>query len=239
MGIFLVYKFPLESETSSKRLVGGIGIDITEQKQTEDALKKSEEKFRQIVDTTYEGVWIVDTEAKTVFVNRRTTEMMGYAESEMMGRPTHDFVDEEMSARVEANLKRRRQGITEQYDFRLRRKDGSDLWVIVSASPLQDEKGEFYSTLTLLTDITERKKAEETRSFLASIVHSSNDAIISFDFFRQIVSWNDSAAKIFGYTAEEIIGQPLSILAPRELQQEQMEITEKIWRGETVQQYET
>src|SRR5262249_20565549 len=129
--------------------------------EAEQALRRSEARYRQIVESTYDGVWVLDREARTTFVNRRAASMLGCTVEEIMGRSAYDFMDEEACKQARANLARRMQGITEQIEFRFRRKDGTDLWSIIAATPQYDEQGAIVGALGLITDITERKQAEE------------------------------------------------------------------------------
>ncbi len=134
---------------------------LTERKQAEEALRESEERYRCIIETTSEGIWTLDAENKTLFANRKMAEMLGYSMNEMLGMSLFAFLDAEGEAIVETQLERRRHGIQEQHDFKFRRKDGSDLWTIVSATPLFDAAGQYVSAFGMITDITDRKRAEE------------------------------------------------------------------------------
>ncbi len=126
-----------------------------------EALNESEEKYRNIVETANEGIWVVDPETKTLYVNEKMAEMLGYSREELIGKFGWDFVIEDHKYIVSQSLEKRRQGLSETHESKLRRKDGSILWVIVNAKPLLDENGKFVSTLSMLTDITRRKNAEE------------------------------------------------------------------------------
>ncbi len=123
--------------------------------------RKSERQYRHIVETAREGIWILDAQDRSCFVNTRMAEMLGYTEAEMIGAPLLDFIDEEGEAVARAKLQDRRRGISEQHDFRFRRKDGTDLWAIVSTHPIFDENGRYDGVLGMVTDITERKQSEE------------------------------------------------------------------------------
>ncbi|MBI5094622.1 MAG: PAS domain S-box protein [Candidatus Hydrogenedentes bacterium] len=135
-------------------------LEILERNQAASLLQKSEERYRMIVETAFEGVWIVDSTGLTVFVNRRLAELLGYAADEMPQRPLDTLVDRDWMPRATESLRRVGQGVMEQYDLKLRRKDGEPVWVIVSASPLFDEDGQYAGALQMLTDITDRKQAE-------------------------------------------------------------------------------
>ena len=134
--------------------------DITKRKQVEAALQESEQRYRCIIETSLEGLWILDAENKTSFVNNRMATMLGYTPEEMLGLSLFDFMHEEDIAIAKGSIERRRQGIEENHDFKYRRKDGSELWTIVSASPIFDAAGNYAGALGMITDITKRKQAE-------------------------------------------------------------------------------
>lgn len=132
-----------------------------EQQRTEEKLHRSEETFRRIVQTASEGIWVVDVEGGTSFVNRRMADMLGFTVAEMLGRPMLDFLGDEGREVLASQLRECRQGSTKKYDIQLRRKDGAALWAMVSAGPTSDSRGQFTGSLQMVTDITDRKRAEE------------------------------------------------------------------------------
>ncbi len=134
--------------------------DVTDRKQMEKKLQESEEKYRNIVETDTEGIWIGDPEAKTIYVNKRMAEMLGYTPDEMIGRYAWDFTDEEGKPIIKMKIDKRRQGIDENYEFKFVHKDGSPLLIIVSSKSLFDKAGKFTGSMSMLTDITGRKEAE-------------------------------------------------------------------------------
>ncbi|AAM04693.1 TPA: PAS domain S-box protein [Methanosarcina acetivorans] len=148
------------------RVRGSIGtfIDITERKKAEAALRESEEKYRNLIETANEGIWILewvhDSEARTTYVNKKMAEMLGYSREEIIGKSVRDFTDEEGKAIFEMRMKKRRQGISESHEFRLLRIDGSPLWALVNSKALFGKDGRFTGSMSMLTDITERKKTE-------------------------------------------------------------------------------
>jgi PAS domain S-box-containing protein len=144
-------------------VIGLIGIarDISERKKMEEALREREEQYRRIVETADEGIWSIDAESNTTFVNQKMADMLGYSIGEMIGKPLFGFMDEEGIAIAQKNLERRQQGIAEQHDFKFRRKDGKDLWAMLSTNPLFDSKNRYLGALAMVTDVTERRKAEE------------------------------------------------------------------------------
>ncbi|WP_243302969.1 CHASE domain-containing protein [Geothrix oryzisoli] len=127
------------------------------------ALRESEARFRHLVEVMGEGMWVVDPQGITTFVNRRMAEMLGYAPEEMLARPLSDFMFEEDSATSDRNLAQRRNGIAAQHDFRFRKKDGSEVWTIVTGNPVLDEERRVVSVLGIITDITERRRTEQAQ----------------------------------------------------------------------------
>lgn len=121
--------------------------DITELKWAEEALQESEEKYRTIVETANEGIWTVDAEAKTTYVNEKMAEMLGYTQDGMVGRYAWEFACKEGKVITKQNLEKRKQGIDESYEFKLKRKDGSPVWTFVSGKSLFDNNGRFIGTM--------------------------------------------------------------------------------------------
>jgi PAS domain S-box-containing protein len=130
-------------------------------KQAEEALQASEAQYRRIVETANEGIWILDANHQTSFVNPKMAEMLGYTTDEMMGKTLFDFMDEVGVALAKQNLERRRHGVTEQHDFKFQHKHGADVWVWISTNPVLDDKGQYIGTLGMITNITERRQAEQ------------------------------------------------------------------------------
>lgn len=188
-----------------------IAYDITGRKLAEKALNESEQRYRKIVETAQEGIWVVDAEANSVFVNQHLAQMLGYTRDELLGRSVFDFVD--AADRVEGRryLERGRSGIKEQHDFRFRRKNGAELWTMVSTTPLFDSAGSFVGGLAMLIDITERRRSEEalrkSEERWRTYIEQANDLIFILDKAGRIVSVNNAACATTGFTAEELIGK--------------------------------
>ncbi len=135
--------------------------DITERRRAEQALAVAERHYRNIVETASEGIWVIDAESVTTFVNPRMAEMLGFAAGEMMGMSLFDHMDADGRADAETKLERRRQGIGEQHEFVFRTKAGGRVDVLINTKALMDEQGIYAGALGLVTDITEWKRAEE------------------------------------------------------------------------------
>lgn len=154
-------KLPMHNASGHIEAVAGISLDITEGKRAEEALREQKEWYRRILETTSEGIWTLDAENKTVFANPKIAQMLGYTVDEMLGMSLFAFMDEEGKAIAQINLERRHHGIEEQHDFKFRRKDGSVMWAIVSATPIFDAAGQYAGAFGMITDITKRQQAED------------------------------------------------------------------------------
>src|SRR5215216_5866996 len=207
---------------------------------------RDEEWYRQIIDTAYEGVWVIDTEGKTRYANQRMAEMLGCTVEEMLGRSALDFVYEADLVESERRLERRKRGVGEQSEFRLRRKDGSELRVLSSTNPILDESGETIYMLGMMTDITERKQAEEeltrhseTLREQAQLLDLAHDAIMCRAMNGTITFWNRGAEEMYGWSREEALGECARSLLktrfPKPLEEIEDELLrEGRWGGELV-----
>jgi diguanylate cyclase (GGDEF)-like protein/PAS domain S-box-containing protein len=136
-------------------------------KRTEEALRESEEHYRRIIETAEVGIWMLDAEKITIFTNRKIFEMLGYTPEEMKGKSFLEFTDAEGRSLLESKMQSRPLTSNGQYDFKFLRKDGTDLWTIMTISPIFDKTGGCEGASIMITDITERKKAEEQLKYVS------------------------------------------------------------------------
>jgi len=183
----------------------GASQDITERKHAEEALRNSEERYRLIVETAEEGIWMIDADNKTSFVNPKLARLLGSTVPEMIGNSIFDFMDDEGRAIANTNLERRRQGIREQHEFKFRRQDGSTLWAVLATSPIHDQSGRYVGALAMVSDVTERKAAELERvrarqraDLLAGLIHHLTEAPTGKEAARLILQ---TADKLLGWDA--------------------------------------
>lgn len=203
-------KVPLCDERGIPRYLLSICEDITERKRAEEALRESEAHYRRIVETASEGVWMFDADSKTIFANSRIAEMLGYTVEELLGRSLFDFMDEESRVQAQTYVERRRQGMRERHDFKFCRKDGSVLWAMVSATPIFDAQGQFVGVLRMITDISDRKHAEEalreSHQQIADILERITDAFFALDEHWQFTYINTEASRTLRRHPEKLIG---------------------------------
>lgn len=135
-------------------------FSLRQRAEAEYALAVSEERYRQFVETSFEGVWALDADMKTVYATTRMAELLGCAPEDMVGRSLLDFVFEEDTGDVLARMARRRAGEKASHEMRFRRCDGSAVWLHMSAAPLFGPGGEYQGSFAMATDISARKVAE-------------------------------------------------------------------------------
>lgn len=132
-----------------------------EYRRSEQALRESEKKYQQLLNTLHEGIWVIDPDANTTFVNPRMAEMLGYTVEDMLGKHLFSFMDEQRVEVAKQNLERRRRGILEQHDFQFLRKDGSRIYASLATSPITDQDGNYVGAIAGVQDITLRRQTEE------------------------------------------------------------------------------
>ncbi len=186
--------------------------DITDKKRAEVALRDSEEKYRRIVETANEGVWEMDAQFRTTYVNRIMAQMLGYTEEEMLGRTVHSFMYEEDLQEHHKRMENRRAGQDEIYERRFRRKDGSEAWLIVSATAIKGPEGNFAGSFAMLTDITDRKKAEEalreSEEKYRLFIETANEAV--FVAQNGVLRFaNRRCIELTGYSEAELLSKPM------------------------------
>jgi PAS domain S-box-containing protein len=136
-------------------------LDITEQKQAVERLAEREALYRQIVETAREGISISDAQGRYTFVNRRFEEIFNYEPGQMLGMGVVELIDEESRESAQRLLLRRRQGIAQEGEIKLKRRDGQGVWVKFESSPILNDKGDYAGALSMVLDNTERHEAEE------------------------------------------------------------------------------
>ena len=195
----VLYNASVYKDVNSKVLgVFAVARDVT-------ALRESEERYRRIVETATEGIWVIDKTCRTTFANKKMAEMLACTAEEMIGKSLYDFIDDEWIAEADRNVECSQQGISEQHEFMFRRKDGKELWTFLSVNPLIDLNGQYTSSLAMVTDITGRKQFEKEMARLdrlnmigqmaAGIGHEIRNPMTTVRGFLQMLGWKEECTK--------------------------------------------
>jgi PAS domain S-box-containing protein len=219
--------------------------DITDRRLAEDALRKQSEWLRITLTSIGDAVITTDTAGRVTSLNPVAESLTGWGQREAQGQPlatVFRIINEQNRRSMEDPATRALQegqivGLANQ--TLLIARDGTERAIDDSAAPIKDERGNFVGAVLIFRDVTETRRALELRLRLSAIVESSDDAIISKDLDGIIVSWNQAAERLYGYTAAEIVGQPLSLLVPPDHPDELPAIMERLRRGERIEHYET
>jgi len=200
----------------------GNNRDITEQKSSEKALKDSEEKYRSLVETMNEGLGIADERGRWTYVNEAFCKMLGYSSEEIIGRPVYEWLDEDNRKILAAQESKRRKGEESAYEIAGVRKDGSKIHVLVSPRAILSETGQFQGSFAVISDITDRKKAEESIQSAFSEIKSLRDRLEAENiYFRQELSLSQQLSHIIGesnvikyilYRAEQVAPSNTTVL---------------------------
>jgi PAS domain S-box-containing protein len=210
--------------------------DVAEKRQAEE-LKA---KLAAIIESSDDIIVSKDLHGIINGWNRGAEEILGYTAPEVIGKHVSMLMPEGYLEDTEKILGRVAHGKRiEHYETKRRRKDGKIIDVSLTVSPIRNAYGEIVGASKVGRDITEKRRTEELREQLAAIVASSDDMIVSKNLDGVILSWNRGAERILGYTAEEIVGKPVSLLMPPEQAEDYAKILSQIRQGKAVDHYET
>jgi PAS domain S-box-containing protein len=193
-----------------------------------------------IVDSADDAIIAKDTNGVIQSFNAAAERLFGYKASEIIGRPVRVLIPADRQSEEDDILARIRRGDKVDHFETIRvAKDGTLRHVSLTISPVRNDAGEIIGASKIARDIGERRSAESAKAYLAAIVESSDDAIISKDLDGIIQSCNRSAERLFGYPASELIGRPVRILIPADRQSEEDHILDSVRRGKRVDHFET
>ena len=193
------------------------------------------------------GIYVCDPDGLILFYNRRAAKLWG--RSPKLENPSDRFCGAYRMYSLEGGpiahaecpmAEVLRTGISaSDQEIMIERPDGSRGIALVNIGVLKDRTGSLLGAVNCFQDITERRQNEQTIQWLASVVETSDDAILTKSLGSIITSWNKGAERLFGYTAEEVVGKSVTILIPPDLRDEELTILERIGRGKSVDHYET
>ncbi|HXB44419.1 MAG TPA: PAS domain S-box protein, partial [Puia sp.] len=136
-------------------------IDVTEQVLSRKKIEDSEKQYRRIVETAMEGIWVIDENDRTNFVNQKMCDMIEYAAAELIGREMYHFMDDGSRKKSYEQTQRQKQGISESQDLKLVTKSGRNVWVNITTNAFLDAAGNYTGALAMMTDISERRRTEQ------------------------------------------------------------------------------
>ena len=193
-----------------------------------------------LVESSDDAIIGRDLNGLIISWNSAAERVFGYSADEAMGRPLAILAVPGREDEIVTIFERIRKGESVKLlETVRRRKDGKEIDVSITVSPIRNAAGVVIGASTIARDITDSKSLEEATLRLAAIVDGSDDAIISKDLNGIIRSWNKAAEHIFGYSSAEVIGQPISLLAAPDRLNEMPEVLAKLRRGERIDHYET
>ncbi len=219
--------------------------DISDRRKMEDRLRESERRFREMIDLLPAAIYTTDAEGCLTHFNPAAVEFSGrvpelgtdhWCVSWKMFLPDGTPLPHDQCPMAVAVKEGR---IIDGAECIAERPDGGRVWFTPYPRPLRDAEGRIVGGVNMLLDITERKAAERASGLLASIVDSSDEAIISMSLDGIITSWNRSAERLFGHKAEEAIGRNVALIIPPDRREEEATILERLKRGEQVEHFET
>jgi len=187
--------------------------DRTGRKQAEEALRTSEERYRRIVETSNQGVWTLDSQGRTTFMNGRMACMLGYECGELIGISVLELVPEDWRDAASRDIARSRTASL-QVEGKLECKDGSQIWVLLETAPVFGKSGAFEGSFAMVMDVTQRKKSEEalrvSEGRLMRLWDSSLVLIVIFDLLGSIRDINEVGARMLGYSRAELVNNGVS-----------------------------
>jgi PAS domain S-box-containing protein len=233
-----------ERRLRSVALQNADAILLARQK-AERELAAERERLRITLASIGDAMISTDAEGRVTYLNGVAEALTGWTQAEAAGQPLPDVfhIVNEQTRQLAENpaLKALREGVAvglANHTLLIAR-DGTERPIDDSAAPMLDELGAPVGVVLVFRDVSERRRAEETQARLAAIVESSQDAIISKTLDSVIQTWNAGSERLFGYSAEEAVGRPITLLIPPERLDEEQEILARLSRGERIEHYET
>jgi PAS domain S-box-containing protein len=241
----LIWEWSVQAVHDKSRQVNGLVMmmfDVTEREQAIRALRESEQKYRILAENTYDWEFWLGPDGKFIYVSPACERISGYKPEEFQRNPA---LMETIILPEDLNIYHSHQDIAvvareaHEAQFRLRRKDGRLIWLAHSCQPIFTADKIYLGNRGNNQDVTDKHQAAEEIARTAAIVKTTDDAIYSVDQDNVILSWNPAAEKMYGYSADEMIGNSVFILVPNERRAELATIRNRLIGGESISHLET
>ncbi|HEY3515838.1 MAG TPA: PAS domain S-box protein, partial [Gammaproteobacteria bacterium] len=217
----------------------GIVVDITEREEEDADLRRSREQLELLSDTVPALISYVGADRCYRTCNALYSKWFGLPREKIVGNRMEEVLGGAAWRVVAPHFERALAGEPCEYEAEVDYRHGGKRWIHARYTPHRAAGGEVVGVVCLVTDITARRDAGHARARLAAIVESSDDAIVSKTLDGKITSWNAGAERLFGYTAAEAIGQPITMLIPEDRRHEEIQILEGVRHGAAIAPYET
>ncbi len=230
---------PSERELHLLDILARQAADLIEQTQAEEGLRSREAELELVINQTPFMLTRCSRDLRYQFVSQTYAEMLGRQPADIAGKAIVEIMGEGGLETIRPYVETVLQGTRVEFECDIRFTGTGVHSLRVVYTPDTDARGQVRGWIASVLDISGRKQAEEARTLLAGIVDSSGDAIISKTLDGIITSWNAGAQRIFGYAAAEAIGQSIAIIIPAERRDEEIEIIQRLRRGEKLEHFET
>lgn len=213
--------------------------DVTDRKRIETELRSAVAQFQLITESMPAAVARCGRDLRYVWVSPGYALWLGRLADQIVGHRISDAIGERGFDDIRPYIERVLSGERVEYTTQVRFIGPGERWIHAVYAPTCSAEGAVDGWVAVVSDITERRAMELANAHLASIIESSEDAIISKDLDGNILSWNSGAERIYGYSSPEAIGQNMLLLLPPDRQQEEADILTRLRRGESVAHFET
>lgn len=234
---------PLFDEAGRVRGCAAAFVDVTALKRALRERHEGQELYQAIIQSALDAIISMDQNGRVIEWNSAAEKIFGHSHDEAIGQPLVNLIvparmRQGHSEGLQRYLKTRKHRVLDRrIEMPALRCDGTEIQVELAITALERDSGTIFTAHA--RDVSERIRSEQAQRLLATIVTSSDDAIVSNAPDGTIITWNRGAERMFGYSADEVIGKPLTILIPRQRRSEEDQIMRRLLAGEQIEPYET